>query len=269
MLRLVVSWLARYHIAYLWGGIDPFLPVSYTGSVEIPAIVRLRKHISRITPEVSRDIARATENQERFSSLVEMAIRIQDQILTDGTTVLAEKASVIAQRQVWHSVLARLGVNMEDVANTEGKLAMLEVIIPVFKDAEIYYRHSRNDLTLVKNEYTNLMHRLENGQFNQEIKQAEAGVFSSPGGRSPAEITNDVKDVVKAIEMGAWSLQRAKDAWVRFQTDYSNALFGNTKASKKPDQGAEKDSKEGWLRGETMQDLLSACAFIGWRVFVD
>jgi hypothetical protein len=169
-----------------------------------------------------------------------MATRIQDQILTDSTLVLAEKASVIAQRQVWHSVLARLDAIMEDVTTTEGNLAMLEVIIPVFKDAETFYRHSRNELTTVKNECTNLMHRLEDEQFNREIEQAEAGVFSSPGGRSLAEYSSDVTDVVKGVELGASSLQLAKDAWVRFQMDYSNALFHYTKASKKPDQGGDK-----------------------------
>ncbi len=131
-----------------------------------------------------------------------MAIRIQDQILTDSTLVLAEKASVIAQRQVWHSVLARLDAIMEDVATTEGNLVMLEVIILVFKDAETFYRHPRNELTTVKNEYTNLMHRLEDEQFNREIEQAEAGVFSSPGGRSLAEYSSDVTDVVKGVELG-------------------------------------------------------------------
>ena len=242
---LILSSISRFLVsslpyAYLWGGIDPFLPISYAVSVDILAIARLRKHISRVTPEVSRDIAYAKENQERFSSLVEMAIRIQDQILTDSTLVLAEKASVIAQRQVWHSVLARLGAIMEDVATTEGKLAMLEVIIPVFKDAETFYRHSRNELTTIRNEYTHLMHRLEDEQFNRETEQAEAGVFSSPGGRSLAEYSSDVTDVVKGVELGASSLQLAKDAWVRFQMDYSIALFHDTKASKKPDRGGDK-----------------------------
>ena len=74
-------------------------------------------------------------DQERYSKVVAMAFQVQDDILSDKGLTIAEKARIIVQRQAWHLVLACLDADM-DVMTVEGKLATLEVIIPVFKKAE-------------------------------------------------------------------------------------------------------------------------------------
>ena len=129
-----------------------------------------------------------------------MTQRVQDRIRADKSTVTAEKDSIIAERQIWRSVLARLGLDMKDVAVTEDRLAMLEAIILVFKDAEQFFRRSRNELTYINNEYSNLKRRLDVEQF---IQQNGVSVFSSSGEKILAEIIIDVEDIVKSIEQGA------------------------------------------------------------------
>ena len=163
-----------------------------------------------------------------------MAHRIQDRLLYDKEDITAEKELMMAEWEIWRIILARLGFNTKDVAAASEKIAMLESMIPVFKDAEEFYRHSRMELTNINGEYSHLQRQLDAQQLMQQVEQmrmtgVSAMLLLSPSpdedARS-ADITADIEDVVRSIEQGAWALRRAKERWVEFQVEYSNALFG-------------------------------------------
>ena len=59
---------------------------------------------------------------------------------------------------------------MKDAATTVEKLTILQVIVPVCRSAEMFYRRSRSELTNIKSEYDNLLRRLK---IKQLIKESE------------------------------------------------------------------------------------------------
>ena len=249
---IVISWAARHGLLYLWGGMDPFLPIPYEPTAEARSISRFRRFIARVTPDVDLDIERAEECRERYAILINRAVRIQDGILQD--TMDMEKDQITKGGNPWDQILNILGQGGNDIAELNRDMDILSSIIPVFGGAEQFYRFSKNDLTHIKSPYMTLDSRLDQEGFIQHMQKGEyslAVLFGHGTKGSSPETTIEVRDIVKGIERGARALQENKDNWDKSQAVYSKALFEPRSESKFGGKSINWDNKRAIGYGQT------------------
>ena len=237
----VIFWLAHHKIAYLWGSLTLFLSPCFTQTVESCCIICLKKHISHIKSEVVWDMTCMCKNQEHFIYLIEMTHWIQDCLLYNKEDITAEKELIMTDWEIWCIILMHLSFNMKDVAAVSEKIAMLKIMILIFKDAEEFYCHSYIKLININSEYSYLHWQLNVQQLMQQVKQMWMTkiftllllLLSPDKNKRSADITADIENVIWSIKQNAWTLQQIKKRWVEFQMKYSNVLFRNLKARKK------------------------------------